>query len=109
MQSTAWVAASAVVVALGTAAPARAEDQATPFDQGRVGVQLYLGQQSAFGYNHFSVGGGVGYFVLDGLELSAFAMHSFGSGPSIDEVSPEIRYGAQPLVGSWPIPPYLAA
>jgi len=114
MQTSRWLAASlvasAAVAAYGAARPAFADDDAsgTPFDRGRVGVMLSVGEQSAFGYNHVALGVGAGYFVADGLELSAFALHEFGSGPSIDEVSPAIRYVAQPLVGRWPVIPYAA-
>lgn len=108
MQTSRWLAASVAIIALGPARAASADDDArgTPFDQGRVGVMLTVSEQSSFGYNHVALGAGAGYFVLDGLELSAFALHEFGSGPSIDEVSPAIRYVAQPLVGRWPVIPY---
>jgi hypothetical protein len=109
MRSSGWIAAAIAVAALAVARPAAADDRGTPFDKGRVGVMLTIGEQSSFGYNHVALGAGAGYFVLDGLELSAFALHEFGSGPSIDEVSPAVRYVAQPLVGSWPVIPYVAA
>jgi hypothetical protein len=111
MQSSGWVAASVVATILAAASPAHADDRderGTPFDQGRVGVMLHVGEQSAFGFNHIGLGVGAGYFVLDGLELSAFALHEFGDGPSINEVSPSLRYVAQPLVGRWPVIPYAA-
>lgn len=74
-----------------------------------MGFSVSLGEHNALGFNHVSAGAGVGYFVVDGLELGAFALHEFGDGPSINEVSPSIEYVAQPLVGSWPVIPYGAA
>jgi hypothetical protein len=91
------------------AAPAHAEGPPTPFDQGHVSVHLAIAEQSAFGAYRFGLGAGVGYFVLDGLELGAFGLHMFGNGPSLEEVSPSVRYTAQPLVGSWPVIPYVGA
>ncbi|MBS1124629.1 MAG: hypothetical protein H6Q90_6857, partial [Deltaproteobacteria bacterium] len=49
---------------------------------------------------------GVGYFVLDGLEVGLGALHQFGDGPSISQLSPSLRYVAQPLVGRSPLIPY---
>ncbi|HEX3757915.1 MAG TPA: hypothetical protein VHW23_04395 [Kofleriaceae bacterium] len=98
-----------VVLVLAVAAPAYAEGPPTPFDQGRVSINLAVTEQTAFDTSRFGLGAGVGYFVLDGLELGAFGMHMFGSGPSLDEVSPSISYTAQPLVGSWPVVPYVGA
>jgi hypothetical protein len=100
-----------VALLVGAAAPAHAgsldgPDGETPFDRGRIGVMLGVGEQTAFGHTRFGVGAGVGYFVLDGLELGAFALHEFGDGPSINEVSPSLRYVAQPLVATWPVIPY---
>jgi hypothetical protein len=111
MQTSRCVAAAFAVAAFGAAAVASADDDGhgTPFDQGRIGLNITVGEQTSFGYNHIALGAGAGYFVLDGLELGAFALHEFGSGPSIDEVSPSIRYVAQPLVGRWPVIPYGAA
>lgn len=110
MRKLGWVVALLVVVSL----PAHADNdpdappRETPFDRGHVGFSVGAGEQSAFGHNYVGLGAGVGYYVLDGLELGAFALHEFGDGPSINEVSPSLRYVAQPLVGSWPVIPYAA-
>ena len=108
-----WIAA-AVVLAL--ALPARADDPATPepapaprtpFDRGRFGIGGGAGEQTNFDTQYIWVGASVGYFVLDGVELGLSGLHEFGSGPSISEVSPSLRYVAQPLVGKWPVVPYV--
>jgi hypothetical protein len=110
MHRIAWAVAS---IALVTSSAAHADDLdgrgPTPFDQGRIGLHLAVGVHSAFGFSRLGAGAGVGYFVLDGLELGLFALHEFGDGPSINEVSPSVRYVAQPLVGRWPVIPYGAA
>ena len=79
----------------------------TPFDRGRVGLSLGGGSQSNGVSHDFVVGGGVGYFVLDGAELGLSALHQFGDGPSVSKVAPSLRYIAQPLVGWSPIIPYV--
>src|ERR1044071_5165222 len=53
MQSSGWIAACAVVAL--AAAPASADDSGPPFDQGRVGAVLTVGEQSSFGYNHIAL------------------------------------------------------
>jgi hypothetical protein len=104
MVRSGWVA-----VLVLAAAPAYADGPPTPFDQGHVSVHLAITEQSAFDAYRVGLGAGVGYFVLDGLELGVFGLHMFGNGPSLDEVSPSVRYTAQPLVGSWPVIPYVGA
>ncbi len=79
----------------------------TPFDRGKFGLGLGAASQTLFGENYFEVGGGVTYFVLDGVELGASGLHEFGSGPSISQLSPSLRYIAKPLVGRWPVIPYI--
>ena len=110
MQRIVW-AALLVALLVPTAPPARAdgglEDPGpTPFDRGRFSFTVIAGEQTAFGENHFTLGAGAGYYLLDGLELGASAIHEFGGGPSINEVSPALRYVAQPLFGRWPVLPY---
>jgi hypothetical protein len=81
----------------------------TPFDQGRMNLSVGGGSTSNFGERYFALGGGFGYFVLDGLELGIAAVHQFGDGPSISQVQPRVRYVVQPLVGRSPLIPYVGA
>ena len=97
------------LLVLAAAAPAYADDPPTPFDQGRLNVTAGGGTSSWLGHSYVVIGGGVGYYVLDGVELSLHGLHEFGSGPSISELSPQLRYVAQPLVGKWPVIPYVGA
>jgi hypothetical protein len=91
------------------AAPAPAPPRRTPFDQGRVGLSAGAGEQTNFNENYIWIGASAGYFVLDGFELGLSGLHEFGSGPSISQLSPWVRYVAQPLVGKWPVVPYVGA
>ena len=81
----------------------------TPFDQGKMNLAIFGGSTSNFDKRYFAIGGGFGYFVLDGLELGIAAVHQFGDGPSISQVQPRVRYVAQPLVGRSPLIPYVGA
>ena len=97
---------------LGVGIPAHAGnnlvEHPTPFDSGHFGLMVGAGGQSAFGHSYFGAGIGAGYFLLDGLEVGLFALHEFGSPPSINELSPSVRYVAQPLA-DWPVIPYTGA
>src|SRR5882672_8993669 len=92
---------------------ARADDDSpprkTPFDRGKISLAVGGGSSSAFGHQYFVLGAGLGYFVLDGLELGVSGLHQFGNGPSISKLSPAVRYIAQPLVGHSPVVPYVGA
>jgi len=79
----------------------------TPFDRGKMNLSIGGGSTSNFGERYFAIGGGFGYFILDGLELGISAVHQFGDGPSISQVQPRVRYVAQPLVGKFPLIPYV--
>ena len=81
----------------------------TPFDQGKMNLSIAGGSTSNFGERYFAIGGGFGYFILDGLELGLAAVHQFGDGPSISQVQPRVRYVVQPLVGKFPLIPYVGA
>lgn len=78
----------------------------TPFDRGHVTLMIGGGSQTVNNYRYLGVGLGAGYYVLDGVELGLFALHEFGSGPSLNEVSPSFQYVARPLVGRLPLIPY---
>lgn len=79
----------------------------TPFDQGKFGLGFGFGRQSTLGGHYNVVSGGLGYFVLDGVELGLGASIQFGDGPSITRATPSVRYVAQPLVGKFPLIPYI--
>ena len=104
--------ALAALITLG-AAPVHADGEPppaaprTPFDRGRVGLSLGGGSQRGPYGQYFVIGAGVGYFLLDGVEVGLSALHEFGDGPSISKVAPSLRYIAQPLVGKWPLIPYV--
>jgi hypothetical protein len=100
------------LLSLGIGVPARAgnnlEQKQTPFDRGQFTLMLGAGRQTVFGQPYVGVGIGGGYFVLDGLEVGLFAVHEFGGPPSINALSPSVRYVAQPLA-HWPVVPYVGA
>jgi hypothetical protein len=103
--------ALAVLAAAVIASPSYADDaappQPTPFDRGKIGVSVGGGSSSVFGHTYYSLGGGIGYFVLDGVELGLSGLAQFGADPSIEKLSPSLRYVVKPLVGKWPVIPYV--
>ena len=108
---TRWLVLCALVAASSAYAddPATSEPppRRTPFDRGRFGLSLGGGTQSTLGVQYIAIGAGVAYYVLDGVELGASGLEEFGSGPNISKLSPSLRYVAQPLVGKWPVIPYI--
>lgn len=65
---------------------------ADPFDQGSTNVSVLLGSGRAFNENYIILGGGIGYYLIDGLELGIDAQYWFSGDPSITKVSPQIKY-----------------
>jgi hypothetical protein len=78
----------------------------TPFDRGRMGLSVGGGSTTAFGARYFAVGGGFGYYVLDGVEVGLAPQVQWGDGPTIARLTPSLRYVVQPLVGKFPLIPY---
>jgi hypothetical protein len=79
----------------------------TPFDRGRFGLSGGAGSTTAFGERYFAISVAASYFVLDGVALDAATQVQRGNGPTILRTSPGVRYVAQPLVGRWPLVPYV--
>jgi hypothetical protein len=79
----------------------------TPFDQGKFGLSFGAGSQNTLGAHYYGVAGGMGYYVLDGVELGLGMAHQWGDGPSITRLTPSLRYIAQPLVRVSPVVPYV--
>ena len=65
---------------------------AGPFSQGSQSISIVAGAGSAFGDDYIILGGGYGYYVLDGLELGVDAQFWLNGDPSITKVSPQIKY-----------------
>jgi hypothetical protein len=102
------------LLVLAAAVPARADDASeppreTPFDRGKFALTAGGGTSSNLGHAYVVIDAGVGYYVLDGVELMVSGQEQFGNGPNISELSPQLRYVAQPLVGQWPVIPYIGA
>ena len=81
----------------------------TPFDQGRFGFGAGAGSQSALGQRYFGIAASASYFVLDGVGVDLGAGFQWGNGPNIGRVTPGLRYVVQPLVGKFPLIPYVGA
>jgi hypothetical protein len=78
----------------------------TAFSKNSTSVGVVLGSGSAFNDNYIILGAGVGYYVLNGLEIGIDVQHWFSGDPSITKVSPQIRYVfTQPKV----VKPYVGA
>lgn len=65
---------------------------AAPFDRGSQTASLMLGSGSSFRENYVIVGGGYGYYLLDGLELGIDAQAWVGGTPKIYKLSPQVKY-----------------
>ena len=95
--------APVLFLSLLTVSPA----QAGPFDQGSTNVSVLLGSGRAFSENYIILGGGIGYYVIDGLELGVDAQRWVSGDPAITRVSPQIKYvlplntRLQPYVGAF--------
>ncbi len=79
---------------------------AAPFDRGSIRGTILLGSGRAFGDNYTVLGVGIGYYVIDGLELGIDAETWMGGTPSINQISPSVRYVFR---NSSSVSPYIGA
>lgn len=87
--------AAVLIAAMPVSAAAQEYERRNPFDQGSISASLGFGASSyATGGTYYILGGGIGYFIWDGLELSFDVEHWFGSQLLIDitKISPGVRY-----------------
>jgi hypothetical protein len=68
------------------------QTKAGSFPKGSKRGGFVLGWGRAFNNDYLLLGVGLGYYVLDGLELGASFQGWLGSTPSIYQLAPEIRY-----------------
>jgi hypothetical protein len=76
------------------------------FSKGATTIGVVAGSGTAFRDDYIILGVGVGYYLLDGLEIGLDVQHWFSGDPSITKVSPQLKYVfTQPKV----IKPYIGA
>ncbi len=96
---------SYVVASMAVAAPAPS-DTRIAFSKGSSSIGVVAGSGRSFNSDYIILGAGIGYYLIDGLELGADVQHWFSGNPSITKFSPQIRYVyATPKV----LQPYLGA
>jgi hypothetical protein len=72
--------------------PPKTPSAAGPFAQGRKRGGIYGGAGNTLGHTYFILGGGLGYFVADGLEVGADFEGWLFQDPYIWKLSPQVRY-----------------
>jgi hypothetical protein len=72
--------------------PPPARKARNPFGQGTFNLSLLLGIGTGFNENYLILGGGPGYYVLDGLELELAAEVWLIGDPTIGKLTPGVRY-----------------
>ena len=68
------------------------EVRADSFDAGSLRFSLVAGSGRSFNENYVVLGLGVGYFVLDGLEVGIDGEAWLGGDPDIYKLSPQVKY-----------------
>lgn len=96
-----------VLFALSMHAPSTpAAGLGSAFSKGSTTLGIVAGSGSAFNDNYVILGVGVGYYLLDGLELGIDVQHWFSGDPAITKISPQVKYV---FLQADPIKPYVGA
>jgi hypothetical protein len=82
----------AAVAALASGSPACAAEVAGVFSKGRTSLAITGGTGYAFNESYLVLGVGVGYYVLDGLNLGLSVESWSGSNPGLYKVTPSVQY-----------------
>ncbi len=83
---------SSVSSSLVTAASVGTGGVGTAFSSGTTSLGLIAGSGSFNNDNYLILGGSVGYYVIQGLEVGVNLEHWFSGSPAITTVSPQLRY-----------------
>lgn len=83
---------SSILLVLAAAGAGHAGADAGPFREGSVRMSLMFGGATAFDKNYSLYGLGVGYYVIDRLEVGLDAETWQGNDPRIRTLSPQVRY-----------------
>jgi len=65
---------------------------ADSFDKGKTTASIAIGSGNFFGENYLIIGGGVGYYLMNGVEAGLDVDIWTGGEPSIYEVTPKLSY-----------------
>ena len=65
---------------------------AAPFTKGSHALSFIVGSGSSFNDDYVILGGGYGYYLVDGLEIGIDAQTWLSGDPSITKVSPQLKY-----------------
>jgi hypothetical protein len=84
--------AIAAVAAFASGSPASAAEVAGVFSKGRTSLAITGGTGYAFNESYLVLGVGVGYYVLDGLNLGLSVESWSGSNPGLYKVTPSVQY-----------------
>ena len=63
-----------------------------PFDQGRIRLHFGAATAGSSGNRYFVLGLGVGYYLVDGLEVGLDTEAWLGGDPDLAKISPQLRY-----------------
>lgn len=81
-----------LVVTTANAASVGTGGVGTAFAKNSTSISVVAGTGSSFNDNYTILGVGIGYYLLNGLELGIDVQHWFSGDPSITKVSPQIKY-----------------
>lgn len=90
-------------VTLAGAGPARAAD----FEKGTTNLSVSVGFGSAAGKSYYSIGAGIGYWLVNGLGAGLSAETRQGLEPDLTKITPWLEYsfgvspGVRPYVGAF--------
>jgi len=66
--------------------------QASPFDEGVVNTSILIGSGRAYNDDYTVFGIGIGYYLVNGLQLGVDYEYWSGGEPTIQQISPRINY-----------------